>query len=471
MIDPGESSGTHAFTRLAAVLDWIARLPLWTTGILVFLGGMAAMLAITFLIRPWIGIDLKLGNSAYDGYLQLAQNLLKGYGYVFEPGGHKVFHRPPLYPILLMPGALLPEIWARIYVAVLNSTLLALAANILRVVTSSIFDQRTGAAAWAIFGFSPFIVWSVKNPMAPICQTLAYILILFCSLRIYRRIRAGEEISSKLILGTIAAFLFGVFSHGTMLADTSLLILLLGFAAIQKRSWHALRAVLCVTTGMVLCIAPWTWRNYKVTGLFIPVVGNTGLAYFAGNGHWGITAPAQQPGEDPETAALRHAGFHPEDYSEMLDFYGLRDPRWEKEINRRFKENLKNHPGAFTKKLFLNALDFYFPLVYYLFPPANSEADLIPLKVSIRKHKEVVGLTFYHLTLLTFASCGLVYLCNRRMRGVAIGLCFCWVIYAVPYFPFLAFVGHGLYTFGTIPILAVAAGVWLARPATSFNLR
>jgi hypothetical protein len=433
--------------------------------LIVFLTGMTVMLVITYAIRPLMGIQLPLGNDAYDGYFQLAQNLARGYGFVFEPGGHVVFHRPPLYPVLLIPGTFLAENWARIYVAALNSCLLAGATTLLRSLVATAFGRRAGIIAWAILAFNPFILWSVKNPMAPICQLFAFTWIIFCSFQVYRTIVSGSCISWRQAMGCAAAFLSGIYCHGTMLVDTALLFVLLGCVAIYRREWRTFRYLVCIAFSVVICVAPWTWRNYKVTGLFIPVVGNSGYAYFVGNAHWGISSMEVHPGEDPRTAGLRFAGYVPEDFTEMLDFYGLKDARWEKEINRRFKEHVKTHPGAFVKKVFFNAVEYYFPIIYYILPPPGSAPDVHSLRKSMQDHLEVIPLTLYHLTLIILAFYGLGRIWkNRSTRDLAFGIVFCWAIYAVPYFPFLSFVGHGLYTFGTIPVLAIAVGVGIARP-------
>ena len=92
----------------------------------------------------------------------------------------------------------------------------------------------------------------------------------------------------------------------------------------------------------------------------MPIAGNYGLAYFAGNSHWGISEPACFPGEDRRHAALRHAGFVVNDYTELLHFYGFKDPINERIANHRFREHMGKHPHLLAKKVFLNALGILF---------------------------------------------------------------------------------------------------------------
>ena len=79
-------------------------------------------MGILFIISPLTGISRGFG-VAHDGYLQLAQNLAKGNGYVFEPNGPPVFHRPPLYPFLLVPIAYSPDYLQRPILVVFQSLL------------------------------------------------------------------------------------------------------------------------------------------------------------------------------------------------------------------------------------------------------------------------------------------------------------------------------------------------------------
>ena len=113
--------------RIALRLE---RLTLSRGALLVFLAGLCSSLAISFVVRPMMQIERPFGGEPYDGYIELAQNLVAGNGYVSEPGGPKVFHRPPLYPVMLIPGVLLPQSLWRSYVALLNSALVGIASAV-----------------------------------------------------------------------------------------------------------------------------------------------------------------------------------------------------------------------------------------------------------------------------------------------------------------------------------------------------
>jgi hypothetical protein len=465
--DASDCKPASALDRRTRVISSLDRISFWKAGLMVFLAGMVTMLLLTFVARPLFHRHLSLGNDAYDGYLQLARNLASGNGYVFEPGGHKVFHRPPLYPLLLVPGALLPERACRFYVAALNAFLLALAALVLRVLAAEIFSKRVASVASFIFGFSPFLLWSVMNPMAPICQTLAYLLILLFSWRVYTALHQGRRLGKALALKWLLSLLAGIMCHGTMLAISLLLIATLIGLSVLRAQWRSLRLLILAALLLIACIAPWTWRNYKVTGLFIPVAGNSGLAYFAGNALWGINQPPLPLAGDLRNAALRGAGFPSEDFSRYLDFYGFKSAADEKLANSRAKKDLRDHPAAFAKKVLLNAVEYYFQIFFYLRSPAGALPGSLPFPQRLLNGAilDAFAVSAYHLVLLAFALLGARYLWGRKEMRFQLGLLSAAAaFYAIPYFPFLTRVAHGLYTFGTIPSLAVATAVWLVRP-------
>ncbi len=422
-------------------------------------------------VRPLLKIDRPLGGEGYDGYLELARNLVAGNGYVFEPGGHKVFHRPPLFPALLVPGMFLPEAAHRIYVALLNSILFASASALVFSGARMLFNQRIAAISWCLFVFNPFVLIVVKNAVPAILQTFAYTALLFLTLRTYLKIRSSEQITLvQCILYALACWA-AVMSHGTMLAVSVFLLGVLAMIAIRLRRWVAMRAIVLIGLMLALGIVPWTWRNYQVTGLFIPVVGNSGLAYFSGNAHWGITFPAVRPGEHRHEAEFRHMGLDPKLASQHVRYYGMNDPKFEAYANNQMKAHLRAEPAEFARKVFLNSLEYYWPVVYYLFPPPGTADALAPKAVKVREILKSLPQTIYNFTFVAAATLGIVRLCripHQRWKGISLLLA--WAMFALPYFPFLThLLGRSYYPFGTYPVLSLLAAILLVprRPLES----
>src|SRR3954469_15246964 len=271
---PRHSSKTSRFEAFFAALNSIT---VFKASTLSFLLAFVGCLLMTYAVRPLVKVDRPLGGEAYDGYLELAQNLAAGNGYVFELGGHKVFHRPPLFPALLAPGMLLPEWTWRMYVALLNSALFGAAAGVLLKYARKIFPLRVATLAWLLFALNPLLLIACKNAVPAILQVFTYVLTICLTWEFVIEGKQGK-LRPALVVAYALTLAAAVMSHGTMVAIAVVVLAGLWGRAIWLRQGKMLSAVFISTTLFVLAVAPWTWRNYKVTGLFIPVVGNAGLA-------------------------------------------------------------------------------------------------------------------------------------------------------------------------------------------------
>lgn len=456
----------------SSVVRVLGGLGLFRSTLFVFLGTLLLGLTITFVVRPMLGRDKPLGGEGYDGYIELARNLAAGHGYVLTPGEHKVFHRPPLYPVLLVPGALLPEPLCRVYVSVLNSALFALLAATTFALARCVVNVRVAWLAFALLALNPFMLASSKNPVSGICQTLAFVLVLYSFRRLYERASGGERISRRLIAACVGAAGAGIMVHGTMLADVSLILGLLACWAVWHKRWQVLGVTSLIAVLLVLLVMPWAWRNYEVTGMRIPVAGNSGLAYFAGNAHWGITLPAERPDEQWHESELRHIGLPADKPRETVQFYGFARPEDERFANARMKEHVKEHPLDFAKKVILNGAEYYLPVLSALIPP-NREVKPSSaitatgigerLRGAVAMRQQLLQ-SLFNIIAVMLAWAGLWTLArNRRTRAGAAFLGIAWAAYALPYFPFLAFVPDGIYTFGTMPVLAILGAAFLMR--------
>jgi 4-amino-4-deoxy-L-arabinose transferase-like glycosyltransferase len=428
------------------------------------------LFGIAFLIAALAGMAASvlskqiIGGEGHDGYLELATNLAAGNGYVFYPDGHKVFHRPPLYPVLLVPGALLPRMLRYAYIIALNSALFAGTVALLFRFARQTFNQRIALGAAAILIANPFLLFGVKNPVSAICQMFLYALVITITWRI-----AGEpRVPALKIAGFTLALWLAVMSHAVMLPISCVILLGLAASSLLTKRGPTLIQILATASCLALLILPWTIRNYRVTGMFIPVAGNSGMIYFAGNAHWGITQPPARPGEAREDAEFRHAGLPVEKRRQLRSYYGLTDPAAEKSVNERAHEHALTHPGDFAKKFVLNAVEFYFPVIIAILPPQGGVLDGLPLAQRIKSsHSEFLPISLYHLVLVLSAIAGLLKL-RRTDRPLALFLFGAWFFSSVLYFPFLTFVGHSLFTYGTLPIISLLAAIaWWSKPTST----
>jgi len=417
-----------------------ARRAFWITFTLCFLAG----LSIIYIVGPAIGVSENFGK-ANDGYIQLAQNLGRGNGYVFEPDGPAVFHRPPLYPIILIPIMLTPEIIQWPALILLQSVMTGLLAVILFKLTEKLFNTKTATTAAVIFLLNPWMYWYVKMPMTTIAQGLFYILFIWQVVLLFYN---QNNLKTKALLLALTAAALSLL-HGAMIAACGIIFFMFLIYGIATKNIKIATIVFTAGILTLLFISPWTIRNYLVFNRFIPVTSGSGLAYFNGNVHFSfIEAVPQQKGETYIDASLRVSGI---DGTEKTHTHwkGLKDIALDEKVNLAMKMDIKSDPARFVKKFFANAVEYYFPAAVY------------KLRVGRSFSKEELLITVYNLTIWAVALFGSICSKDKKIALILIGFI---VLYAMWYFPFATFIGHNLYTFATMPLLAIlAAGLFSSR--------
>jgi hypothetical protein len=401
---------------------------------------------ILFVVSPITSLSKNFG-AGNDGYIQLARSLAAGYGYVFEKDGPAVFHRPPLYPIFLVPVALFPQSLQRYIIVIPQSILVGFIGMMIFKMANRLYGQTIAIVALSLFLINPWVYWNAKNPMTPILQTFLYLIFAYFAaielLRIFGLLagkRKFQQVLCGLVIGAAGAGL--ALTHAAMLPMVFIFIFILFITAIFRNKKHLLTALIAIRVSICL-IAPWTYRNWIVFHKFMPISGGGGLAYFNGNVHWDfIEQQPQKKGESYIDASLRVLGIEGTEKTET-HWKGFKDICLEELANRKMSEHMKNHPVLFIKKIILNATEYYFPVLTYPFLAVKS--------ISI----EQIALTVFHLSLWGCAIIGILFRrSNYSLKSYLLllaGIIFC----SVWYFPFATFIGHSLYTLGTIPFLCI----------------
>jgi 4-amino-4-deoxy-L-arabinose transferase-like glycosyltransferase len=388
---------------------------------------------ILFIVSPITGLSKNFG-SGNDGYIQLARSIVAGHGYVFEKGGPPVFHRPPMYPLFLVPIAMFPENLQRYIIIIPQSILVGFIGMMIFEIAGKLYNRTIAAVAVLLFLMNPWVYWNAKNPMTSILQTFLYLIFAyFIAMELFDK--NGSKPLKGLIIGITGAAL--VLTHSAMLPVVLFFIAVLFIKALMRDRNKILTSA--VAGLVVIClIAPWTYRNWVIFHRFIPISGGGGLAYFNGNVHWsGIESEPQKPGEGYIDASLRVLGIKGSEAND-IHWKGFKDIKYEDLAARKMVEHIKNHPVLFIKKNILNAAEYYFPVF--------TKPFLAVRKVTIEQWASSV----FHIILWVAAIAGI---CCCRSRGLL--LLAAIFFYAVWYFPFATFIGHSLYTLGTIPFLCI----------------
>jgi len=390
---------------------------------------------ILFIVAPITGLSQNFG-AGNDGYIQLARSLVAGDGYVFEKGGSPVFHRPPMYPLFLVPVAMFPENLQRYIIVIPQSILVGFIGMMIFKIARQLYNQNIASIALLFFLVNPWVYWNAKNPMTAILQTFLYLLFSYlAAMELFDKFKFPQLLSA-IFIGVSGAAL--VLAHAAML-PVVFVVMLIAFAAAVKRNKRILTPIYAGV--LMLClITPWTYRNWMVFQRFIPVSGGGGLAYFNGNVHWDfIESQPQQKGETYIDASLRILDIDGNEAT-ITHWKGFKDIRNEEIANAKMTKDIKTRPILFVKKVVLNAIEYYFPILTHSF---------LALKA---KSMEQIALTIFHLGLWICAAFSIYY---NRKAGLLLSAAI--IFYAVWYFPFATFIGHSLYTLGTIPFLSILA--------------
>jgi 4-amino-4-deoxy-L-arabinose transferase-like glycosyltransferase len=390
---------------------------------------------ILFVVSPITNLSKDFG-AGNDGYIQLARNLAAGNGYVFEKGGPPVFHRPPMYPLFLVPVALFPESLQRYVIVIPQSILIGFIGMLIFKIGRQLYNKKIALVSLLLFLINPWVYWNAKNPMTAILQTFLYIVFAYLACyELFKGLKYSPLISA-IFIGISGAAL--TLAHGAMLPVVFIFLFMIFIIAVKRGK----RFLTPVFAGIIVIalIAPWTYRNWVVFHEFIPIAGGGGLAFFNGNVHWaGIEPEPQKKGETYIDASLRVIGIEGTEAT-ATQWKGFKNIANEEKANRKMSQFISNHHFLFLKKIILNAIEYYFPAITKPFLAIKS--------ISV----EQIALTCFHIFLWIFAV-GAIF-CSSK-KGLL--LLSAVIIYAIWYFPFATFIGHSLYTLGTIPFLSILA--------------
>jgi 4-amino-4-deoxy-L-arabinose transferase-like glycosyltransferase len=197
--------------------------------------------------------------------------------------GHHLFTRGPLLPLVLSPGILLqhPVLW----IVVLNVAA-SIGTSILVFEACLLWSQsRLASLAAAFFVLAnPWLIWCVKNPTPTVTATF------FVALASYFLVRVALSSGGKAMTFCVC---LGVSCALAALDHPPLIALIAGFSAAlllilwSRRSLSPVLGLLFLWISFAACIAPYTYRNYRISGRLIPIADSAGFSYFMGTGQYG----------------------------------------------------------------------------------------------------------------------------------------------------------------------------------------
>lgn len=431
----------------------------------IFLMPVAAGLLI-HLVLPHFGLATKFGGTGHDGYLELARSLYNGQGYRFSADGPAVFHRPPLYPVLLAPLMGLSDTAIKISVVVINSLFLAMACLYTRRICALLFKQSAiGTIAMVLLVSNPWMLRLVSSPLSAVMQMALYSAMCFYFLRFCDQYRQfGQLPTAKLGKNFFQISLLATamcFSHGTSIYVCAAIFVVTALTCIASREWKLLGFLLMTATLTLTALSPWALRNQETIGRVELSSSGAGFTYYLGNIYWGIDNGDYQSEQSTELNALRMGGVSPAN-DDMLSYWGVTDPVVDQQLRDAMVEHVKQHPSAIARKSLLNLSDIYFPITHTLF--CQTGAYSVYCAESLSEYQIANRLTRTALMLLVVGLALAYLLSNRTQKPVLAWLALAGaLLHTAPYLPIATYAHHGIYSLGAMPLLSALAAAMLYR--------
>lgn len=269
----------------------------------------------------------ELSGDALD-YDRLAHSLIDGRGYI-NPRGELSSLRPPLYPAFVAAGYALTGGTVQA-VRFLQATLDLGTVALTYLIGRQLFGRGPGLLAALLISVNLGTVAATGRLLSETLFTFLLMATVAVTVRWLWAMREGR-VQGVVALGLGTGVLLGAatLTRGIFLLYTVPVVALVAWSrwghgpasdrvpsapALRKATWGK---ILVVPVTFVLVLTPWTLRNYRVHGAFVPVTTQIGTMLYASynppKGIFGlaprdeVTAAAEQLSEPEASAALVRA--------------------------------------------------------------------------------------------------------------------------------------------------------------------
>lgn len=428
-----------------------------------FLLPLAAGLFVT-IILPQYGFANKFGGTGHDGYLELARSLYYGEGYRFSTDGAAVFHRPPLYPALLMPFMGIEQPYLRAVVVTINSLFLLMACVYTRRICALLFPQAAvGTIAMVLLVCNPWMIRLVSSPLSAVMQMALYSGLCYYFLQFCDKFRQYNELpTNKLIINFFNISILTTalcLAHGTSIYICAALFVAASLVSLFNSQWKLLGFLMVSAAITLSALSPWAMRNEQLLDRVELSSSGAGFTYFLGNSYWGMGVGDYEAEKSIEVNALRMAGISDPKES-MLSHWGVTDPAIDSQLRDAMIADVAQNPTDTVKKSLLNLSDIFFPITHTAF--CQSGAFSAYCEQSLNQYQQA---NRWSRSVLMFIIVGLAlgYLLKNRTQKPLLA----WVAFAgallhvAPYLPIATYAHHGIYSLGALPILCALAAAAL----------
>lgn len=314
----------------------------------VALAGLVVSAAFSFVAYPYLANPYHLVLDP-DHHGNLGYGLWKYHTFSYFPEHEPTVERGPLYPLFIALLLIVTRDWWPYCVQLGQCILFSLICLMVFWTSKTLWDKRIAFLTAALCVVHPLMLWYTSRiwieTMATFLFTALVASILYFSLRptLLRGVLVGCVLGlSALCKSTFLAYVFVV------------PVVLLCLPPRKMR----LRSALTVSIVALILVLPWSVRNWRLTGKFIPVHGRLGFNLQVGDGLIeniskspfslvGLYAISMEKMAAVESRIPADLSKHEREI--LLDSILLRDSM------TRYRE----HPGFLLKKMLLNSWLFW----------------------------------------------------------------------------------------------------------------
>jgi len=228
--------------------------------VLILVAALAVRLVVLLVLPP---VDPVADARQYD---EIAISILAGNGFAW-PDGEPTAYRPPLYPAFL---ALIYFMFGHHYMPVqlVQALLLSLTCVLAFLIGRQIYDEKVALIAGIGCALYPMLILPayeiLSEALFVFLFTLTFFLLMKCREKPGLAPWAGLSLALASFTKPFALFALPFFVYWLW----------------RHRSVASMKSIFLFILVFILCLVPWTIRNYRVFGEFVPIATVGGISFY-----------------------------------------------------------------------------------------------------------------------------------------------------------------------------------------------
>lgn len=281
-----------------------------------------------------------------DQHGNLAYGILKNHSFSYYPDPQPTVERGPAYPAFIALVLIVTNDWWPYSVQLAQCILFALICLMVYWMSSVLWNRQAGAVIALICAIHPLLIWYTSRIWVETISTFLFTSLIAASLYFHLR----PTLARAALVGCVLAA--SALCKATFLVYTPLVPILL----LVIRGRKDIRLIAASLLVAIALISPWTYRNWRLTGHFIPIHVRTGFNVRVGDRL--VEAYASSPFSLAKlwenTASIS---------TTRSKLTGMQ--RWQREMRldeilaRESKETYRRHPWFLPRKILLDAWMFW----------------------------------------------------------------------------------------------------------------